>query len=53
MSITPVDLNKENNDANVLPDDNEVDPNYMLSELYCRVFLYNTKEARKLARKGG
>jgi hypothetical protein len=25
----------------------------MLLELYCRVFLYNAKEARKLARKGG
>ena len=53
MSIAPVDLDKENNDANVLPDDNEVDPNYMLSELYCRVFLHNAKEAGKLARKGG
>ena len=25
----------------------------MLLELYCRVFLHNTKEAGKLARKGG
>ena len=25
----------------------------MLLELYCRMFLYNAKEARKLARKGG
>ena len=39
--------------SNVLPNDDEVDPDYMLSELHRRVFLHNAKEARKLARKGG
>jgi hypothetical protein len=42
-----------NNDSDVLPNDDEIDPDYMLSELYRRVFLHNAKEARKLARKGG
>ena len=42
-----------NNDSNVLPNNNEINPNYMLSELYHQVFLHNAKEARKLARKGG
>jgi hypothetical protein len=40
-------------DSNILPDDNEVDPDYMLLELHRRVFLHNAKEAGKLARKGG
>jgi hypothetical protein len=42
-----------NNNSNVLSNDNEVNPNYILSELHRRVFLYNAKEARKLARKRG
>jgi hypothetical protein len=48
-----VDLDQEDDDADVLLNDDEVDPDYMLSELYCRVFLHNAKEAGKLARKGG
>jgi hypothetical protein len=47
MSATPVEDNSD-----VLPDD-DVDPDYMLSELHRRVFLHNAKEAGKLARKGG
>jgi len=42
-----------NNDSNVLSNDDEIDPDYMLLELHRRVFLYNAKEAGKLARKGG
>jgi hypothetical protein len=48
MSAAPVE-----DDSNILPDDDEVDPDYMLSELHRRVFLHNAKEAGKLARKGG
>ena len=33
MSMAPVEANS-NSDSNVLPDDNEVDPNYMLLELH-------------------
>jgi hypothetical protein len=40
-------------DSDVLPNDGEVNPDYMLLELHRRVFLYNAKEARKLTRKGG
>jgi hypothetical protein len=47
MSAAPVE-----DDSDVLPNDN-VDPNYMLSELHRQVFLYNAKEAGKLAQKGG
>jgi len=36
-------------DSNVLFDDDEVDPDYILLELHRRVFLYNTKKAGKLA----
>ena len=34
-------------------EETDIDEDYMLSELYRRVFLYNVKEARKLARRGG
>ena len=40
-------------DSDILPNDEEIDPNYMLSELHRRVFLHNAKKAGKLARKGG
>jgi hypothetical protein len=40
-------------DSDILSDDEEFNFNYILSELHRRVFLYNIKEARKLARKGG
>jgi hypothetical protein len=40
-------------DSDILSDDEEFDPDYMLSELHRRVFLHNAKEAGKLARKGG
>jgi hypothetical protein len=53
ISTALVDLDQEDNNADVLPNDDEVDPDYMLSELHCRVFLHNAKEAGKLARKGG
>ena len=52
MSITLVEVNSDE-DSNVLSINNKVNPNYMLSELHRRVFLYNAKEARKLVRKGG
>jgi hypothetical protein len=52
MSIALVEVDN-NKDFNVLLNDNKVDPNYMLLELYYWVFLYNAKEARKLAWKGG
>jgi hypothetical protein len=50
--MAPVEADGDD-DSDVLPDDDEVDPDYMLSELHRRVFLHNAKEARKLARKGG
>jgi hypothetical protein len=50
ISAAPVEAD---DDSDVLPDDDEVDPDYMLSELHRRVFLHNAKEAGKLARKGG
>ena len=53
ISTALVDLDQEDDDTDVLPDDDEVDPDYMLSELHRRVFLHNAKEAGKLARKGG
>jgi hypothetical protein len=40
-------------DSDILLDDKEVDPNYMLSELHRPVFLHNAKEAGKLAWKRG
>jgi len=49
--MAPVEANSDN-DSDILSDDDEVDPDYMLSELHRWVFLYNAKEARKLARKG-
>jgi hypothetical protein len=39
--------------SNILPNNKEFNPNYMLLKLHRRVFLYNAKEARKLAWKGG
>ena len=44
-----------NNKANILPkrEETNINEDYMLLELYRRVFLHNAKEARKLARKGG
>jgi hypothetical protein len=45
-----VDLDDNTNSTNILPYNNDVNPNYML---YHRVFLYNAKEARKVAYKGG
>ena len=47
MSITLVEVNSDE-DSNVLSINNKVNPNYILLELYYRVFLYNTKEAGKL-----
>jgi hypothetical protein len=52
MSTASVEANSDG-DSDVLPDDDEVNPNYILSELHRRLFLYNAKEARKLAPKGG
>jgi hypothetical protein len=52
MSMALVEANGDS-DSDVLSDDDEVDPNYMLLELHRRVFLHNAKEARKLARKRG
>ena len=40
-------------DSNILSNDKEVNPNYMLLELHHRVFLHNAKEAGKLAWKRG
>jgi hypothetical protein len=34
-------------------EETDIDKDYMLSELHRRVFLYNVKEAGKLARRGG
>ena len=48
-----VDLDNNANDTNILPYNDDVDPNYMLLELYHQVFLYNAKKARKVARRGG
>ena len=48
-----VDLDNNANDTNILPYNDDVDPNYMLLELHRRVFLYNAKEAGKVARRGG
>jgi hypothetical protein len=44
-----------NNKANILPkrEETNINKDYMLLELYHWVFLYNIKEARKLAYKGG
>jgi hypothetical protein len=53
MSAALVEEVEGEDSSNVLPNDDEVDPDYMLSELHRRVFLHNAKEARKLARKGG
>jgi hypothetical protein len=52
MSVALVEVDSDS-DSDVFPDDDEVDPDYMLSELHRRVFLHNAKEAGKLARKGG
>jgi hypothetical protein len=52
ISIAPVEVDSDK-DSNVLPINNEVDPDYILSELHHWVFLHNAKEARKLVRKGG
>jgi hypothetical protein len=51
--MAPVDLDNNTNNINVLSYNDDVDPNYMLSELHRRVFLHNAKEARKVARRGG
>ena len=51
ISTTSINLDQEDDDINILSNDNEVYPDYILSELYRRVFLYNTKEARKLTKK--
>jgi len=48
-----VDLDDDANDTNILPYDDDIDPDYMLSELHRRVFLHNAKEAGKVARRGG
>ena len=48
-----VDLDNNANDTNILPYNDDVDPNYMLLELHRRVFLYNAKEAGKVAYRGG
>jgi hypothetical protein len=53
MSAALVEEVEGKSNSNVLPKDDEVDPDYMLLELHHRVFLYNAKEAGKLARKGG
>ena len=44
-----------NNEANILPkrEETNINEDYMLLELYYQVFLYNAKEAGKLARKRG
>jgi hypothetical protein len=44
-----------NNKADILfkREENNINKDYMLLELYYRVFLYNAKEARKLAYRGG
>ena len=44
-----------NNKANILPkrEETNINEDYMLLELYYQVFLYNAKEAGKLARKRG
>jgi len=44
-----------NNKADILPkrEETNINEDYMLLELYCRVFLYNAKQARKLAYRGG
>jgi len=48
-----VDLDDDTNNTNILSYNNDVDPNYMLLELHRRVFLYNAKEAGKVAYRGG
>jgi hypothetical protein len=53
MSAALVEEVEGEDSSNVLPDDDEVNPDYILSELHRRVFLHNAKEAGKLARKGG
>jgi hypothetical protein len=53
MSATLIKEVEGESDSNVLLDDDKVDSDYMLLKLYRRVFLYNAKEAGKLARKGG
>ena len=52
ISMALVDLDNNANDTNILPYNDDVDPNYMLLELHRRVFLYNAKEAGKVARRG-
>jgi hypothetical protein len=44
-----------NNEADILPkrEETNINEDYILLELYRRVFLHNAKEARKLARRGG
>ena len=44
-----------NNEANILSkrEETNINKDYILLELYCRVFLYNIKEAGKLAYRGG
>jgi hypothetical protein len=44
-----------NNKANILPkrEETNINKDYMLSELHRWVFLYNAKEAGKLAHRGG
>jgi hypothetical protein len=51
MSAVLIEEVEGESDSDVLSNDDEIDPDYILSELYRRVFLYNTKEAKKLARK--
>jgi hypothetical protein len=49
-STALVEVNNDSNDLPGLEDD--VDPDYVLSELYRRVLAYNAKEAEKMVRKG-
>jgi hypothetical protein len=50
MSMALVEVN----DSNILPGlkDDDVNPDYMLLELYRRVLIYNAKKAEKMVYKG-
>jgi len=50
-STAPIEVNDDSDDLLSLKDDN-VDPDYILSELHRRVFTHNAKEAEKIVRKG-
>ena len=49
MSAALIKEVKGESDSDVLFNNDEVDSDYILLELYRRVFLYNVKKARKLA----